>query len=87
MSAEISELWEAVNRLRGESASGQAMLARIEEQIKGIKDLLAERCEARGETQADLARRVAGCEHRIWYASGFCAAVCLTASLAVKLWR
>ena len=44
---DLAEIWAAITDLRKANAETMTALARIEEQLRGIKDLLSERCETR----------------------------------------
>lgn len=82
--AELAQVWEALERLSHRSTVLETAMARIEEHLRGIRELLAERCELRGTTQAELCSRVRTLEQRQWWAAGFAAAASFVASWLIK---
>ena len=95
---DISELWEAMTKLREGQTDNSLALARIEEQGRGNRELLTERCEARRKTMDEIRNRQDQQESRIGElerkerfaqgkAAGVAAVLALIAAFLAKLWR
>lgn len=74
---DINDLWSTVNGLRKELSTVLIALGRIEA-------MLGERCEVRGQAMVDLKNRVQALEYRVWWASGFAAAIGVLAGWVIK---
>lgn len=82
--SELTQIWDELGKLSQRASGQETALARIEENLRGIRELLSERCEIRGQGQNELFSRVRSLEQRVWWASGAAAAVSFMVGQVMK---
>lgn len=95
---DIANLWEAITDQRKAQAENALALARIEEQGRGVRELLSERCEARLVIIGEIKARQSAQEHRMTEmekrerfaqgkAAGIAAVIAFGIALLSRIWK